>query len=371
MIAGMDAARPEEAGGRGRRIIQASWAGTALFAVTAILAALILGPIRYVAVAVSMGLFVLGCLVFFWAYATAVQRSRTEELGIGGLFFLAGPTAPSRPRLLLNGSLATQIVVALATASARPYTTLAFGILVPLYGIACTGLWGARYGTFGPRQRPDVAEPAEKESVETEEEATTADPSPTRRRGGTERAPAGRVGSHAERGGGTEPEAPAGRLGRAPGATSARMHAMAEAATKTITIAAPPEACYEIVAGFEQYPEWVTDIVDARVLERDPTGRPLDVAFIVSALGRNTRYTLRYDYAGAPALLSWELVEGDIMRAIDGFYRFDPSNTLAGGTDVTYDLSIELVVPMPGFLKRRAEARILNTVHHLKSRAEG
>ena len=70
-------------------------------------------------------------------------------------------------------------------------------------------------------------------------------------------------------------------------------------------------------------------------------------------------------------MLSWELVEGDIMKAIDGAYRFAPSDDLEGGTDVTYDLSIDLIVPMPGFLKRRAEARILNTVHHLKSRAEG
>jgi ribosome-associated toxin RatA of RatAB toxin-antitoxin module len=147
------------------------------------------------------------------------------------------------------------------------------------------------------------------------------------------------------------------------------MQAMADAATKTITIAAPLEHCFDIVAEVERYPEWVHDIVAADVIERYDDGRPRDVKFTVSALGRNTRYTLRYDWSGAPTTLRWELVEGDIMRAIDGAYRF--SSTADGGTDVTYDLSIELVVPMPGFLKRRAEARILNTVHHLKSRAEG
>ena len=35
-----------------------------------------------------------------------------------------------------------------------------------------------------------------------------------------------------------------------------------------------------------------------------------------------------------------------------------------------YDLAIELVVPLPGFVKRRAEVRILNTVRELKTRAE-
>jgi len=145
---------------------------------------------------------------------------------------------------------------------------------------------------------------------------------------------------------------------------------MADAATKTITIEATPEHCYEIVADFEQYPSWVTDIAAAEVVDRDDQDRPRDVQFTVSALGRKAHYTLRYDYAEAPKVLSWKLVEGDIMKAIDGAYRFAPSTEVPGGTDVTYDLSIELIVPMPGFLKRRAEARILNSVHHLKSRAE-
>jgi hypothetical protein len=37
---------------------------------------------------------------------------------------------------------------------------------------------------------------------------------------------------------------------------------------------------------------------------------------------------------------------------------------------VTYDLAIELVVPLPGFVKRRAERRILNAVRGLKDLAE-
>lgn len=146
---------------------------------------------------------------------------------------------------------------------------------------------------------------------------------------------------------------------------------MADAATKTITIAAPPATCFEIVADVEHYPEWVKDIAEAKILAVDAEGRPYDVAYTASALGRKARYTLRYDYSEAPHALSWQLLEGDIMKAIDGAYRFEPSESIEGGTDVTYDLSIELLVRMPGFLKRRAEARILNAVHHLKSRAEG
>ncbi|MDQ1422555.1 MAG: hypothetical protein QOD72_53 [Acidimicrobiaceae bacterium] len=140
---------------QGRRIMASSWIGTGVFTVLAVLATAVLGPVRYVAVGGDLVLFVVGVVVFFWAYAVAVGRSREVEIGIGGLFFLAGPgTAPGRVKWHLNGSFAAQVVVAVATASARPFTTLAFGILVPLHALAHTGLWAARYGHFGPRTTP-------------------------------------------------------------------------------------------------------------------------------------------------------------------------------------------------------------------------
>ena len=54
----------------------------------------------------------------------------------------------------LLGSLAVQVVVAVVTASIRLYSPLAFGFLVPVYGLGMCGLWGARYGTFDPRPVP-------------------------------------------------------------------------------------------------------------------------------------------------------------------------------------------------------------------------
>ena len=87
-----------------------------------------------------------------------------------------------------------------------------------------------------------------------------------------------------------------------------------------------------------------------------------------AGMGRSTAYTLAYDYSQAPNVLAWRMLRGDIMRTIDGAYHFSP--TADGGTEVRYDLAIELVVPLPGFVKRRAEVRILNTVRELKTRAE-
>lgn len=144
----------------GRTIGIVDWVGTLLFAVVAVLAAVFLGGIRSVAVGVSLALFAVGTVAFLWGYAIAVQRSRDHEIGIGGLYFLAGHTAPKEVRRSLNVALAVQVVVGVATASVRPFTTLAFGVLVPMLGLGLNGLWAARYGRFGPRALRSAATPS-------------------------------------------------------------------------------------------------------------------------------------------------------------------------------------------------------------------
>jgi len=134
----------------GRAIIRASWTSTVVFSITAIAATMSPGVLRWPALVVALGMFAIGCVVFLWAFAIAVGRSRTDAIGIGGLFFLAG-SAPRGVQFTLMGSLAAQVVVAIATASARIFTTLAFGSLAPMMGLAMAGLWGAKFGRFGPR----------------------------------------------------------------------------------------------------------------------------------------------------------------------------------------------------------------------------
>lgn len=139
----------------GGEILTLLWAGTGAFlAVAAIATAFPDGAARPAAV-VDVVLFVAGIVAFVAAYVRAVGRSRTEELSIAGLFFLAGGSAPRQVRFRFMAALAVQVVVALVTASIRPYTSVAFGVLVPMFGLGLAGLWGARHGTFPPR-RPAV-----------------------------------------------------------------------------------------------------------------------------------------------------------------------------------------------------------------------
>ncbi|MBM3805720.1 MAG: SRPBCC family protein [Actinobacteria bacterium] len=142
---------------------------------------------------------------------------------------------------------------------------------------------------------------------------------------------------------------------------------MVDSASETEVIAAPADKCFAVVMDVERYPEWALDVKEAVVRERDSQNRPLLVAYRASALGRSTHYTLKYDYSQAPKSISWHLAQGDIMRTIDGSYEFEQ---VGEKTNVTYALSVELIVPLPGFIKRRAEGRILHTLKELKVRCE-
>jgi ribosome-associated toxin RatA of RatAB toxin-antitoxin module len=130
-----------------------------------------------------------------------------------------------------------------------------------------------------------------------------------------------------------------------------------------------PERCIAVVCDVEAYPLWVADVKDVRVLERDADGHALVVAFRAGAFGRSTSYVLAYDYSALPAKVSWSQRDGDITRSLDGSYSFVPTDD--GGTEVIYELAIDLRVPVPGFVRRRAEGQILHAaLRDLKSRVE-
>ncbi len=143
-------------------IVRGNIAGTALFVISATYAATIFTPnARAVGVVVALALFAIGVAAFIWGYFTAVQRSRHDEIAVSTLFFLTGGVAQPAVRNAMNGCLAAQIVVALGAALSRPSTagqsgsTLAFGVLVPLFGLGLNGLWASRNGIFSARKNAE------------------------------------------------------------------------------------------------------------------------------------------------------------------------------------------------------------------------
>ena len=143
---------------------------------------------------------------------------------------------------------------------------------------------------------------------------------------------------------------------------------MTDQTTEQILVAASPALVYEVAADIERYPEWVADIKEVTIDERDGLGRPRLVTFRTAAFGRSTTYTLEYDYSHAPDSLGWRLVKGDLTTVLDGSYAFE---LIDGETQITYHLEAELRVPIPGFVKTRAQGRIQSTaLRELKARVE-
>jgi len=148
-------------GGAGDVVVRADLAGTALFAVTASLAAAFFTTAwQWIAAVTALALFAAGVFAFLWSYYNAVQRSRTEEVTVSQLYVLLGPAIPAPVRRTMLAALLVQVVVALATALARldgpdgrPGSSLALGFLVPMFGFGMNGLWAAYHATFPPRRR--------------------------------------------------------------------------------------------------------------------------------------------------------------------------------------------------------------------------
>jgi uncharacterized membrane protein len=147
---------------------------------------------------------------------------------------------------------------------------------------------------------------------------------------------------------------------------------MSEQAREQTRIEAPVERCFATLVDFESYPEWAGDLNEVHVVETDDQGRGVVVEFRAAAMGRSTTYQLRYDYTGAPNRLQWELVSGDLQRELDGAYVLEPAADDPEATEVAYELAVDLIIPIPGFVKRRAEGRIIKTaLSELKARVEG
>jgi len=142
---------------------------------------------------------------------------------------------------------------------------------------------------------------------------------------------------------------------------------MAELTTSSIEIAAKPAAVMAVIADFGAYPEWAKGVKSARVLTDDGEGRAGEVAFVLDAAPIKDEYTLSYDWDG-DRQVTWSLVQATMLKAMEGAYVLKPHGD---HTEVTYRLTVDLMIPMIGMLKRKGEKVIIDTaLKGLKQRVE-
>jgi ribosome-associated toxin RatA of RatAB toxin-antitoxin module len=141
---------------------------------------------------------------------------------------------------------------------------------------------------------------------------------------------------------------------------------VADQTSASIDIAASPAEIMTVIADFEHYPEWVDSMKSAEVLT-STGGRAETVRMVLDHNLVKDDYVLAYDWQ--PTKVSWHLVEGTLLKAMDGSYELQPQGA---ATTVTYRLSVDVNLPMIGLFKRKAEKTIIDgALKNLKKRVEG
>ncbi|MDP4014798.1 MAG: SRPBCC family protein [Candidatus Nanopelagicales bacterium] len=132
-------------------------------------------------------------------------------------------------------------------------------------------------------------------------------------------------------------------------------------------IAAPPAAIMAVIADLPSYPQWCTGIGSAEVLTTFRNGRPRTVRVVLDA--PPVVETHEYEYEWRPREVSWHLTQGGIVSSMHG--RYTCLKRSKGITQVTYELTMTLDMPLIGTLRRRAERHIVGTaLRGLKERVE-
>ena len=147
-----------------------------------------------------------------------------------------------------------------------------------------------------------------------------------------------------------------------------KQQTVADKTAQTIYIDADPRTVMDVIADIGSYPQWVSEYTEAEVLETDAEGYPRIARLVLEAAVLRDTMVLAYDWPPDRRSVRWSLVSSTLLRALDGAYRLTPNGP---GTDVTYELAVDLTVPMIGLLKRKAERRLTETaLKDLKRRVE-
>lgn len=129
-----------------------------------------------------------------------------------------------------------------------------------------------------------------------------------------------------------------------------------DTASQTIEIEAPYDRVLATVRDVQTQPEWVPEVLEVEVLEKNEDGTPASARFRASSPVGKDAYTLAFQHR--PDGMSWSLVEGRLQSGQDA--RYDLRRLGKSRTAVTFELRISHGLPLPGFIRRRVIAGLVN-----------
>jgi ribosome-associated toxin RatA of RatAB toxin-antitoxin module len=143
---------------------------------------------------------------------------------------------------------------------------------------------------------------------------------------------------------------------------------MAEHTRSSTTIDATPGQIMAVIADFAAYPAWTGEVKEIEVLAEGPDGRAEQVRLLLDAGAIKDEHVLAYTWDG-DRQVGWTLVKSQMLKSLDGSYAL--AEAKGGGTEVTYQLAVDVKIPMLGMIKRKAEKVIIDrALAGLKKRVE-
>ncbi|BBX00496.1 cyclase [Mycolicibacterium moriokaense] len=131
---------------------------------------------------------------------------------------------------------------------------------------------------------------------------------------------------------------------------------MATSDSREVVIEASPEEILDVIADVEATPTWSSQYQSAEVLESYDDGRPRRVKMKVKSAGITDEQVVEYSWTDDSA--SWTLISASALKSQDASYTLTPDGDK---TKVRFDISIDLSVPLPGFVLKRAMKGAMET----------
>jgi coenzyme Q-binding protein COQ10 len=136
-------------------------------------------------------------------------------------------------------------------------------------------------------------------------------------------------------------------------------------ASRSIVIAAPPEKIFDVIADFEKYPQYLSEVKSVKVLNRK--GNELEAHFEVDLVKR-IKYALKVKEE-RPTRLSWTYISGDFMKDNQGSWVLEPQAD--GKTKVTYAIEVKLGPLVPkAIVNTMVESSLPKMLEATKQRVE-
>jgi ribosome-associated toxin RatA of RatAB toxin-antitoxin module len=124
---------------------------------------------------------------------------------------------------------------------------------------------------------------------------------------------------------------------------------MAVSDSREVVVNASPEQILDVIADVEATPTWAPQYKKAEILDTYEDGRPKRVKMQINSAGITDDLVVEYTWTDHSA--TWNLLSAKALKSQVGKYTVTPNGDT---TTLRFDIEIDLLIPLPGFLLKRA-----------------